>query len=773
MNGVTYSIIGILASILLLIINQDIFLTLDGQILTRTQRNYRWFLMGVLIYLMTDLLWGFLYSHHYITILFADTSIHFAAMVGAVMLWTQYVVSYLDAGSTFERILQFIGRIFFVLELIFIAVNFFVPVLFWFDENGVYQAGFARYVTLGIQVFMFLMTAVYTLYVASKSDGRVRLRHLTIGFFGIAMMMLIMIQVFYPLLPLYAMGCMLGTSLLHSFVVEDEKDEYRRELEEAAKRDQKQKLELAESREAMKEALAVAENANKAKTSFLSNMSHEIRTPMNAIIGLNNIAMNDPTASDQVKEYLSKIGASAQHLMGIINDILDMSRIESGRMTIKKEEFSFAKALEQINTIISDQCRDKGVAYDCQMIGQVDDYYIGDVMKIKQMMINILGNAVKFTPKGGTIRFLIEEGMRFERNAVLKFIISDTGIGMSEEFLPHIFNPFSQEESTSTSKYGSTGLGMPITKSIVELMNGHIDVASEKGKGTTFTVTLPLGESDRKQRIDETDLVPGDMNVLVIDDDPIALEHAELVLSQAGISCETTESGCEAIDKVRIRHGRREDYNLIIVDWRMPEMDGVETTRQIRSIVGNSTPVIILSSFNWDEIVDEAREAGVDTFVSKPLFASTVMDEFAEAFRSKNEASEKKTVDLKGRRVLLAEDMAVNAEIMMMVLAMREIEVDLAGNGLVAVNLFESHESGYYDAILMDMRMPEMDGLEATRAIRSLQRDDAKTIPIIALTANAFDEDVQRSMQAGLNSHLSKPVDPEALFETLESLIRE
>ena len=302
-------------------------------------------------------------------------------------------------------------------------------------------------------------------------------------------------------------------------------------------------------------------------------------------------------------------------------------------------------------------------------------------------------------------------------------------------------------------------------------MNGHIDVASEKGKGTTFTVTLPLGESDRKQRIDETDLVPGDMNVLVIDDDPIALEHAELVLSQAGISCETTESGCEAIDKVRIRHGRREDYNLIIVDWRMPEMDGVETTRQIRSIVGNSTPVIILSSFNWDEIVDEAREAGVDTFVSKPLFASTVMDEFAEAFRSKNVASEKKTVDLKGRRVLLAEDMAVNAEIMMMVLAMREIEVDLAENGLVAVNLFESHESGYYDAILMDMRMPEMDGLEATRTIRSLQREDAKTIPIIALTANAFDEDVQRSMQAGLNSHLSKPVDPETLYETLEKLI--
>ena len=432
MNDVTYSIIGILASILLVIINQDVLLKHDGQTLTRTQRNYRWFLLGLLAYLITDLLWGILDSHHLIALLFADTSIHFAAMVGAVMLWTQYVVSYLDTGSAFERILKIAGRAFFALELIFIGVNFFSPILFRFDENGVYQAGIARYVTLGIQILMFLATAVYTLFVASKSKGRVRRRHLTIGFFGVAMMTLITVQVFYPLLPLYAMGCMLGISLLHSFVVEDEKEEYRRGLEEAAKRDQEQKKELSESREALKDALAVAESANRAKTSFLSNMSHEIRTPMNAIIGLNNIAMNDPTASGQVKEYLSKIGGSAQHLLGIINDILDMSRIESGRMTIKKEEFSFAKALEQVNTIISDQCQEKGIAYDCQMTGQVDDYYIGDVMKLKQVMINILGNAVKFTPEGGSVRFLIEEGSRFDRNAVLKFIISDTGIGMSE-----------------------------------------------------------------------------------------------------------------------------------------------------------------------------------------------------------------------------------------------------------------------------------------------------------------------------------------------------
>ena len=535
--------------------------------------------------------------------------------------------------------------------------------------------------------------------------------------------------------------------------------------------DEEMRHSMAQQR-ALSDALDSAEDANRAKTAFLSNMSHEIRTPMNAIIGLNNIAMNDPAASDKIKEYLGKIDASAHHLLGIINDILDMSRIESGRMAIKKEEFSFSKSLEQVNNMISGQCRDKGLHYECRIIGKIDEYYIGDGMKLKQVMLNILGNAVKFTPKGGTVTFLIEEGKRFDGKATIRLTFQDTGIGMSKEFIPHIFDAFSQEDSSSTNRYGSTGLGMPITKSIVELMNGHIDVESEKGVGTTFIVTITLDEADREHTTpEEGDLNPHDMSVLIIDDDRIALEHAEIVLGQIGITCETAESGWEGVDKVRIRHGRREDYDLILVDWRMPEMDGIETTRQIRSIVGHDTPIIILTSFNWDDIADEARGAGVDTFVPKPLFAGSVMDEFREAFRRKNEALAKKTVDLKGRRILLAEDVAVNAEIMMMVLTMREIEVDVAENGRIAVDLFSAHEPGYYDAILMDMRMPEMDGLEATMAIRSMERPDSQTIPIIALTANAFDEDVQRSMQAGLNAHLSKPVEPEQLFATLESLI--
>ena len=768
----TYSIIGILATVLLLITNRELFWNRENKALTETQRDYRRFLLGALAYLVTDMLWGIMESYKLTPILYADTAVHFIAMAAAVMLWTRYVISYLGQKNAFGTFLSWAGQLFLCFEAVVVILNFFRPVLFWFDAAGTYYAGAARYVTLAIQILLFLLTSVYTLWITAKTEGAVRHRHLTIGLFGIAMGLCIAVQVFYPLLPFYAMGYMLGTCLLHSFVTEDEKEEYRRSLEEAVAREKIQKAELAESREALQDALASAEHANRAKTAFLSNMSHEIRTPMNAIIGLNNIAMNDPTASDKVKEYLEKIGASAQHLLGIINDILDMSRIESGRMTVKQEEFSFSKGLEQVNTMISGQCRDKGLRYDCRITGRVNDYYIGDIMKLKQVLINILGNAVKFTPEGGAVRLVIEEGPHFDRKATLKFVISDTGIGMSKEYLPHIFEAFSQEDASSTSRYGSTGLGMPITKSIVELMNGHIEVQSEKGKGSVFTVTVTLGESDRKSvQTNEGDLDPHELSVLVIDDDCVALEHAEIVLGQIGIGCETAESGWEGVDKVRIRHGRREDYDLILIDWRMPEMDGVETTRQIRSLVGNDTPIIILTSFNWDDIAEEAKAAGVDTFVAKPLFAGSVMDEFQEAFRRKNELLERKTADLKGKRVLLAEDVAINAEIILMVLSMREMEADLAENGRVAVELFESHAPGYYDAILMDMRMPEMDGLEATRHIRSMDRSDAKTVPIIALTANAFDEDVQRSMQAGLNAHLSKPVEPDALFETLEALI--
>ncbi len=524
--------------------------------------------------------------------------------------------------------------------------------------------------------------------------------------------------------------------------------------------------------EQLKTALEIANQANVAKTAFLSAMSHEIRTPMNAIIGLDTIALKEPDL-EKVREYLKKIGSSARHLLGIINDILDMSRIESGRMILKHEEFSFNNMLEQINTMVNSQCRDKGLHYDCTIRGHVEDFYIGDDMKLKQVLINILGNAIKFTDKGGEIIFTIEQVAHFEDKSTLRFVVKDTGIGIEKEYLPKIFEPFSQEDSGTSTSYGGTGLGMAITKNIVETMNGNISVKSDKGVGSEFTVNITLrnspktADSVKGKKINVTDL-----SVLIVDDDPIACEHAKVVLEEVGIKADISRSGRDAVKKVRLKRARHELYNILLIDLRMPDEDGIEVTRRVRDIIGNESAIIILTAYSWDDLIEEAMSAGVDRFMAKPLFASTVVNEFHQTLAKKNIGEPtKKLAELEGRKILMAEDMPVNAEIMMMVLSMRGMEVEHAPNGQEAVDTFANSPPNHFDAVLMDIRMPIMDGLKATETIRALSRPDAKTVPIIAMTANAFDEDVQRSLQAGMNAHLSKPVEPEHLFKTLAELI--
>ena len=527
--------------------------------------------------------------------------------------------------------------------------------------------------------------------------------------------------------------------------------------------------------EALAEALTVAEEASKAKTAFLSSMSHEIRTPMNAIIGLDTLALHDDTISPQTRDYLERIGGSARHLLTLINDILDMSRIESGRLVLRKEEFSFSAILEQINTMVMSQCSDKGLNYECRILSRVDDYYIGDDMKLKEVLINILSNAIKFTKPGGSVTMTIERAAVFDEQSTLRFRIRDTGVGMDKEFIPKIFEPFSQEDSSTKNKYGSTGLGMAITKNIVEMMNGTISVESEKGVGTEFTVVVTLHNAHHQGSDTAAGVDLARMRVLVVDDEEIPAEHARTVLGEAGILADVCRSGEEALRMLEVQHLKQEPYNLVLLDWKMPGMNGLEAAKEIRARYNNETTVIILTAYNWDDIVDEASKSGVDGFLAKPLFASNVIAEFERVARHNNMTlfQEKQRAELAGRRVLLAEDMQINAEIMIDILDMEEVAADHAENGRIAVEMFEKSEVGAYDAILMDIRMPEMDGLEAAAAIRALNRPDAKAIPIIALTANAFDEDVQRSLQAGMNAHLTKPVEPDHLYQTLGELIWE
>ncbi|MDO4804100.1 MAG: amino acid permease [Lachnospiraceae bacterium] len=527
--------------------------------------------------------------------------------------------------------------------------------------------------------------------------------------------------------------------------------------------------------EALEEALASAEEASKAKTVFLSNMSHEIRTPMNAIIGFDTLALKNKDLDDVTRDYLEKIGGSARHLLALINDILDMSRIESGRLVLRREVFSFSAMLENINTMILSQCNEKGLAYECSILNKVDDSYIGDEMKLKEVLVNILSNAIKFTEAPGSISMTVERTAEYEDHSTLRFRIKDTGIGMDKEFIPHIFDAFSQEESGRSMKYGSTGLGMAITKRIMEMMNGQIGVESEKGVGTEFTVSVTLRNCAQMGDRAGFDVDYQALYVLIVDDEPIEAEHARTVLEEAGIRADSCVSGQEALRMMEVQNLKHNPYNLVLMDWNMPGMSGLETCAEIRKQYGDGMTIVVLTVYNWDDIQEDAKSVGVDSFLAKPLVAANVLEELKRIARRSSMSlhAEKKRADLAGRRILLAEDMEINAEIMMDMLEMEGIDADHAENGRVAVEMFRSHAAGTYAAILMDVRMPEMNGLEAAAEIRATDREDARRIPIIALTANAFDEDVQRSMQAGMNAHLGKPVEAEHLLRTLGELVYE
>ena len=532
-------------------------------------------------------------------------------------------------------------------------------------------------------------------------------------------------------------------------------------------------LEERKHQQALEVALVAAKQANSAKSNFLSRMSHEIRTPMNAIIGMDALAAQAIGNDEKVADCISKIGISARYLLSLINDILDMSRIESGKMLLKNEKFLFRDFIGGINTMIYNQTRAKGLDYECTVSSEIAEAYIGDAMKLQQILINILGNAVKFTEKG-KVSLDIHPVSARGNESVVRFVVNDTGVGIREEFQSKIFEPFEQADTSTTVTFGGTGLGLAITKNLVDLMGGSIRVRSIVGVGSEFTADIPLTVDETVMVQQKTEYHFEKMHTLVVDDDLVVCEQASDVLRDIGMISEWVTTGREAIDRVRRSFEKTAFYDFILIDWKMPDMDGIETTREIRRIVGPDVTIIIITAYDWESIEAEAKAAGANLLISKPLLKTTLISAFQKARgQTESESPREDAFDFTGKRVLVAEDNQINAEIARSLLESKHFEVEAAPNGLKAMEMFVQKPAGYYDAILMDVRMPLMDGLQATTNIRHWNKEDARTIPIVAMTANAFDEDVEKSKAAGMNAHLSKPIVPSLMFSTLYRLIFE
>ncbi|MCR4590431.1 MAG: response regulator [Lachnospiraceae bacterium] len=515
-----------------------------------------------------------------------------------------------------------------------------------------------------------------------------------------------------------------------------------------------------------------AEAANKAKTDFLSTMSHDIRTPMNAIIGLTAIAEKNLGDVESTRESLRKISLAGNHLLTLINDILDISKVESGKLKLSPVTFSIVETVENLVNISQPMIKEKNLEFSFRIDRMENEYLHTDQLRLNQIYINILSNAIKYTEPGGSVSV----DMRAEESPIpgcvrLIYVVADTGIGMSPEFIATMYQPFSRQIDSRVNSIQGTGLGLAITKQMVELMGGTIDCQSEQGKGTTFIVVLDIPIADRQRE----DMQLDNINVLIVDDDEIMLQTAVDTLQSLGAVTEQARSGEDALGMIRQRHLSGRDYDVVIIDWKMPEMDGIETIDRIRSEIDKSIPILLMSAYDWSDIEEKAKEAGAIGFVSKPLFRSTLYDKINVLIgkEPKSQEPEDDHSDLKGLHILVAEDNDINWEIISKILTMFGIIANRAENGRICVDMISSAEEGSYDLIFMDVQMPEMNGLDATRAIRKLTDPWASAIPIVAMTADAFSENITECLNAGMNGHIAKPIDIKLVIKEIRRIMEE
>ena len=512
-----------------------------------------------------------------------------------------------------------------------------------------------------------------------------------------------------------------------------------------------------------------AEQANKAKTDFLSTMSHDIRTPMNAIIGLTTIAEKNTGDEASTKESLRKIGLAGNHLLTLINDILDISKVESGNLTLNPVTFSIVETVENLVNISQPMIKEKNIEFSFHIDRMEKEYLYTDQLRLNQIYINILSNAVKYTEPGGQVSVDLREEESTAPGCVkLTYIVADTGIGMTPEFMENMYTPFSRQVDSRVNSIQGTGLGLAITKQMVELIGGTIDCKSKQGEGTTFTVVLDIPVADRQR----DDMQLDSVDILIVDDDEIMLKTAVDTIESLGATAEQASGGLEAVGMVRHRHQAGRDYDVIIVDWKMPDVDGIETISRIRSEVDADVPILLISAYDWSDIEDKAKTAGASGFVTKPLFRSTLYDKISDLMgkESRSVQPEDDHSDLEGLHILVAEDNDINWEIISAMLSMFGITTDRAENGKVCVDMISAAEEGSYTLIFMDVQMPEMNGLDATRAIRKLENPWASSIPIVAMTADAFSENITACLDAGMNGHIAKPIDVKLVIREIRRI---